>query len=212
MTELKPIYPTGYTPWDVYRVVREAWAPYRGFVIDSPPITREELVKIMHFAGYITIAFHQADWKCNIAILDRQHGTNPIATSLEKFKLFYNSVAVADLHLFIVSPCPFHTRVTSYIYEENLTDKITRYSYDHLKTVNPLEPDTSIHTLLDEKETKNLIEYFHHSGHKLMPIYTNDAAIVWSGGEPGQIVKITRKSRVAGKAIGYRQIVRVSMI
>ena len=203
------VMPTGYTPWDIYQIVRESWAPYRSFTVDDAKLGKDDVVKAMNIAGYVTVRIHQGDWKGQVAILDRNHGP-PIMGSTEKFKLFYNSVAVADVTLFIVAPCRFDSHVLNYIHEKKLEGSIVRIEYDHLKTVLPLGPSSPVHTLMDDAAAAAVKDFFQAKRRPLKPLFTNDGGYVWCGGEHGQVVQISRRNRM-GTGVTYRQIVQVPL-
>ncbi|MBN2599988.1 MAG: DNA-directed RNA polymerase subunit H [Candidatus Thermoplasmatota archaeon] len=67
-----------------------------------------------------------------------------------------------------------------------------------------LVPD---HTILSEKEKKELLEKYHIKPDQLPRILANDPAVISTGARPGQIVKITRKSPTAKYATAYRLVV-----
>lgn len=199
---LKQYMPTGYIPWDVYQVTTQHWAPHRGFIVDSPAISQEELTKNMRYAGYVKVVMHHGQTQYDVAILDRlPGGENPIANTTEKFKTFYNGIA-NTASLIIVSPCKFDSHILSHIDEKKY--ELTIFYYEQLKIVLPLTPDYSQHLVLDEKEAAQVKESLKCS--KLKPILMSDPALTWSGGKSGDIIKIIRNSRNTGVAVDYRQV------
>jgi DNA-directed RNA polymerase subunit H len=67
-----------------------------------------------------------------------------------------------------------------------------------------LVPD---HTILSEKEKKELLEKYEIRPDQLPRILANDPAVISAGAKPGQIIKITRKSPTAKYATAYRLVV-----
>ena len=67
-----------------------------------------------------------------------------------------------------------------------------------------LVPD---HTILTEKEKKELLEKYDIRPDQLPRILANDPAVISTGAKPGQIIKITRKSPTAKYATAYRLVV-----
>ena len=63
------------------------------------------------------------------------------------------------------------------------------------------------HTILTEKECKDLLEKYHIKPDQLPKILNTDSAVMSIGAKPGQIVKILRKSQTAKQAIAYRLVV-----
>lgn len=203
------IMPTGYTPWDCYTILREAWAPYREFVIDNPPMNREEFSKTMHFAGYVNVAMHQGTTRVIVSVLNRMpDGGNQIIESTEKFKLFYHSMPTDISHVYMLSPSTFAPHVVSFIRERKIADNITRLDYNHFKIVVPHMPGNGQHRVLDEKQTQFVLETLgKNTPVGIGPIFSNDANIVWCGGVAGQLVQITIPSRVSGESVVYKRIV-----
>lgn len=64
------------------------------------------------------------------------------------------------------------------------------------------------HTIVSENEKKDLIKkYGLRKLNQLPRILTSDKVVKVIGAKPGDIIKITRKSEVAGEAIYYRIVV-----
>ncbi|DAC73229.1 MAG TPA: DNA-directed RNA polymerase subunit H [Thermoplasmata archaeon] len=63
------------------------------------------------------------------------------------------------------------------------------------------------HTILSEKEKKELLVEYNIRPDQLPRILTNDPAVISTGAKPGQIVKIIRKSPTAKYATAYRLVV-----
>ena len=64
------------------------------------------------------------------------------------------------------------------------------------------------HTILSEKEKKELLKEYDIRPDQLPRILTNDPAVIAVGAKPGQIIKIIRKSPTAKYAIAYRLVVQ----
>jgi DNA-directed RNA polymerase subunit H len=63
------------------------------------------------------------------------------------------------------------------------------------------------HTILSEKEKKELLEKYEIRPEQLPRILANDPAVVSIEAKPGQIVKIIRKSPTAKYSTAYRLVV-----
>jgi DNA-directed RNA polymerase subunit H len=63
------------------------------------------------------------------------------------------------------------------------------------------------HEILKEQEAKEVLERYKIQPYQLPWIRTSDPVIKRIGAKPGDIVKITRVSPTAGKAIAYRYVV-----
>ncbi|MEM2192032.1 MAG: DNA-directed RNA polymerase subunit H [Candidatus Hadarchaeales archaeon] len=63
------------------------------------------------------------------------------------------------------------------------------------------------HEIASKEEVEELIKRYKIQPHQLPRIRASDPAARAIGAQPGQIVKITRESRTAGKAIAYRYVV-----
>ena len=63
------------------------------------------------------------------------------------------------------------------------------------------------HEILSDKERKELLEKYDIEAEQLPKILDTDPAVVSIEAIPGQIVKITRKSRTAKYATAYRLII-----
>ena len=64
-----------------------------------------------------------------------------------------------------------------------------------------------IHKIISEKEKKDLLEKFKITPDQLPKILNTDPVSVFIGAQPGQIVKIIRKSQTAKEAVAYRLVV-----
>jgi len=63
------------------------------------------------------------------------------------------------------------------------------------------------HEVLSEGEARELLERYKIASHQLPLIKASDPAAKAVGAKPGDIVKITRRSPTAGRAIAYRCVV-----
>lgn len=65
-----------------------------------------------------------------------------------------------------------------------------------------------LHEILEKKDADELLKKNELDLEQLPRILDDDPAILEIGGKPGDIIKITRKSRTAGTAVSYRLVVR----
>jgi len=64
-----------------------------------------------------------------------------------------------------------------------------------------------LHTIVSEKEKKELLEKYKITPDQLPKILNTDPVSVSIDAQPGQIVKIVRKSHTAKEAVAYRLVV-----
>lgn len=63
------------------------------------------------------------------------------------------------------------------------------------------------HVILSEKEVKKVLETYAIEKEQLPKIFNTDPVIKEIGAKPGQVVKIIRKSKIAGEAVIYRLVI-----
>jgi len=64
-----------------------------------------------------------------------------------------------------------------------------------------------LHIIISEKEREELFEKFKITPDQLPKIMNTDPVSISIGAQPGQIVKIVRKSHTAKEAVAYRLVV-----
>ena len=64
-----------------------------------------------------------------------------------------------------------------------------------------------IHILLNEEEVEKLLNKYRIKPYQLPKIKDSDPAVIVIEAQPGDIIKILRKSPTAGEAIAYRYVV-----
>lgn len=64
------------------------------------------------------------------------------------------------------------------------------------------------HALLNEKEKEELLKKFGISLRQLPRILNTDPAIKLLNGQPGDVIKVIRKSQTAGESAYYRVIIK----
>ena len=211
--ELKPYMSTGHVQWDVYNIVRDAFCPFRGIKIKTPPLTQNDLIKNMQFDMYVKMTGETAaGGKIVIAILSRnEKGTNEIATISEKFKLFINSIKEPDSSIIIITPCDFSIYVVNFVTDNNLKKRVFAYNYDRFKTVVPLGPYCSPHRIMGPEEAKEQIEMHRLDKKEMKKIFMSDPQIVWLGANPGDVIWIDRINPLSGRSSDIRIVVRDRM-
>ncbi|MEM2153310.1 MAG: DNA-directed RNA polymerase subunit H [Nitrososphaeria archaeon] len=63
------------------------------------------------------------------------------------------------------------------------------------------------HEILSPEEAKRVLETYRVNPHQLPYILSSDPVVKELGAKPGDIIKITRKSEVAGIAYYYRYVI-----
>jgi DNA-directed RNA polymerase subunit H len=64
------------------------------------------------------------------------------------------------------------------------------------------------HQIMDEEEVADLLATYHISLEQLPKIYHDDPAVKAIGSELGNVIRIVRDSRTAGRAEAYRLVVK----
>ncbi|WP_424357369.1 DNA-directed RNA polymerase subunit H [Methanocella sp. MCL-LM] len=67
-----------------------------------------------------------------------------------------------------------------------------------------LVPD---HILLSEEESAEVLKRYNISKGQLPKIKTSDVVVKQIGAQPGDVIRIIRKSLTAGKAVAYRLVI-----
>ena len=83
-----------------------------------------------------------------------------------------------------------------------MTKTVEKQSFEILR--HKLVPD---HVIISDNEKKELFEKYDITPDQLPKILNTDPVIISIGGQPGQIVKVIRKSHTAKEAVAYRLIV-----
>ncbi len=76
-------------------------------------------------------------------------------------------------------------------------------SFDVIK--HSMVPD---HQIMSEEEVKSLLSTYEISFEQLPKIYHDDPAAKAIGGNVGDVIRIVRESRTAGRAESYRLVVK----
>lgn len=63
------------------------------------------------------------------------------------------------------------------------------------------------HEILEPEEIQKVLEQYHVKPHQLPYILSTDPAARGLNAKPGDVIKITRKSEVAGVTVYYRYVV-----
>ncbi|KDE54309.1 DNA-directed RNA polymerase subunit H [Methanoculleus sp. MH98A] len=64
------------------------------------------------------------------------------------------------------------------------------------------------HQIMGEEEVADLLATYHITLEQLPKIYHDDPAVKTIGGEVGNVIRIIRDSRTAGRAEAYRLVVK----
>jgi len=99
-------------------------------------------------------------------------------------------------------------KIINYINKNITTCNIHRYSYDNFKTIIPIGPWCSQHSILDNKEADKILDMLSINKNKIKRIYINDPQIIWLGAKLDQIVRIDRINQITGYSTDYRRVVK----
>jgi len=86
-----------------------------------------------------------------------------------------------------------------------VTKKIEKQEFDIMN--HDLVP---LHVIISDEEKKELFEKYNITQDQLPKILNTDPVSIFIGAQPGQILKIVRKSRTAKEAVAYRLVVESS--
>lgn len=67
-----------------------------------------------------------------------------------------------------------------------------------------------LHIIISDEERKELFEKYNITQDQLPKILNTDPVSIFIGAQPGQILKIVRKSHTAKEAVAYRLVVESS--
>jgi DNA-directed RNA polymerase subunit H len=88
--------------------------------------------------------------------------------------------------------------------EESTMPKKTTKKLSFDVTTHILVPE---HKLLNDKQRKALFEKYHVAVSELPKIFVSDSAISDLNAQPGDVIKIIKKSRTAGETVYYRGVI-----
>lgn len=207
---LKPIQSSGDVQYDIYRVVTEVFCPYRSITITSKIVGKDELLANMEFDKYTKIDAKKASGeRLAIVILSRnKNEINEITTITEKFKLFINNIRSQNDVIMLISPNGFATHVLNYIHDNEINKMLFRYNYDTFKTVVPLGPYCSKHTVLTPEEAEYELNVHRLDPKEMKRIRSYDPMAIWEDAKPGDIIKIERINNLTGGSEDLRKVVK----
>ena len=67
-----------------------------------------------------------------------------------------------------------------------------------------------LHIIISEEEKKELFEKYNITQDQLPKLLNTDPVSIFIGAQPGQVVKVVRKSHTAKEAVAYRLVVEDS--
>jgi len=67
-----------------------------------------------------------------------------------------------------------------------------------------------LHVIISEEEKKELFEKYNITQDQLPKLLNTDPVSIFIGAQPGQILKVVRKSRTAKEAVAFRLVVESS--
>jgi len=181
--------------------------------------TLEDLPKrakiIMELRGYRETERITKESKIDIFAVD-ESGKTVLIRIFKKTSAKQNTVGVKlvrdmvkeieemDLVIAIIIGGRF-TRMAKQLMTEN---GIQAISEESLPPFNIFEHDlVPKHVVLSKEEADELLQKYRIQPYQLPIIQKNDPAIIFIGGQPGDIIKIVRKSVTAGEAVYYRYVV-----
>ena len=173
----------------------------------SPILEKNELIKTLQFYSYVKIKAMNKTDDNDIMYIFIISDSSLVSKSME-FRKILNTITDKEAHLIIVSKDGIKTPVKKFL--SNYTKKklvVKDLLYAHFKVDVRKNIIVPVHKLCTVEETKkimddNKIENLAH----FPKIKSVDPQVLWTGGKPGQLIKIIRRD-VVGEVIYYRVIV-----
>jgi len=204
------IQPTGYVQWTIYKIIREAFMPYRKIDVISPEISQDDFTTELRFKKYVLIqGIDEQKTNINIVIMTRdENGTNRFITFTEDMKFFEKEVVAPNTKTIVISPAAPAAHVQTFINKLD-HDSMQIFNYDMFKIVLPLGPYVPLHQIINDPDEEKYIyqTLFKDKKCKIKQIGKYDPQLIWVPGEVGQLVKLTNVSGLTGVSIEYRIIV-----
>lgn len=190
ISALPKIQPTGDPAWDIYRVLFDAFCPFRDIKVDSKRLDRATFQNDINNINYITITGESKrdDKKYILVILNKnQKGTNSIVSQKQELVMFINKVVKNGYQTIAVSPSPVKKKILSYLNESKITnDKLRFVHYDVFKIVKLLGPFSPQNYEIVEP---SYFDQFYKKIEFQSKISVNSVDAIWMNAKVGQVLK-----------------------
>lgn len=169
---------------------------------------KKDLIKTLQFYSYVKIKAAHKKNKDVLMYVFLIRDSNFVSKSLE-FKKLLNKIPVEEAHLVIVSKEGIKTTIKKFL--AKYTKKklhVKNLLYAHFKVDIRKNIMVPLHKLCTLEETKKIMEDNKIDNLNQFPkIKSVDPQVLWTGGKPGQLMKIVRRD-VTGEVLYYRVIIR----
>lgn len=208
--------------YNQYLNIRKAFLnpEYRGLESNDPEMKYDDFSKLLLAQKYILITckypnnFRRKEYQNRLAFViftrndsEFYNRSKELISLLDKISsLITDKLVISDLFL-----------ITSQELKKRTMRKVREYkhfNFNNILSVRfaielPKANHCSKHTIISPQEAKELSEESYVSLDNNSYLPEDDAQNIWIGGFPGEVVKISRTSIMAGRAIAYKYITGV---
>lgn len=200
--------------WTVYNNLKE-FVKFRNVKTTHSWYDRQKFTDNFQYSGFISIQGRKEDKHGNrdlyIYLISPDH---PYGIKGSEFtKLFENYIPKASLptsEVILINSVPFKATILKKISSYRNTYPllhIENYDYSKLLVVTPNHILVPQHTILSEEEAAKACGEMFATKDKFRKIEMTDAAMMWYGARPGDLVEIKATSENAGECIRYAYVI-----
>lgn len=206
-----------------YKNVRKAFlnAEYRGLETNDAELKYEDFSKQLLAQKYVLIKckypaqFRRVEYRNRLALVvltrydsEFHKRSKELTSLLDKISNLPEVNGLKEVDLFLI---------TNELMKKRTIKKVKEYKhfcFNNILSVRfsvelPKANLCSRHEIASPDEIKKLVEECYVTIDRLKYITEDDAQNIWLGGFPGEVVKITKPSQMAGYAIDYRYVTGV---
>jgi DNA-directed RNA polymerase subunit H len=200
-----------YVPGEVYTNI-QALCGYRNITTDHNFLPISDFSKHLNQFGYIKITGTRRNLPAFIIMIGPD---SKYATKSPDFKKLFSVIPENTLakscEILFISEQP----LTPHIKKELLAVRkrypsayIEDYDYSRFLIEIPKHAAVPHHEIATPQEVEEFCETNYLKKEDLPKMLVSDAAAVWYGPRPGDVMKIHRPSETAGHSIGYRLVIK----
>lgn len=187
-----------------YGLVRKMLSDYRGYDIESKEVTRKEFTTLIQLDRFVRV---NAKTKGGRQVVVFILGKTKDFSKKEGFLRLLRKVKTMVADVIFITDEPFSTYIDKTIDEQPETLRIFNYMRKHFLLEISKVPFACKHEIMTPQEVRQVImQDLMVSPLSLPVIYADDPAMVWMGGNVGQVVRITADSLLVGKTVKYRVV------